>query len=342
MTQAQPLRVAFAGTPEFARVALEAIHAAGFPVVAVLSQPDRPAGRGMQLQASPVKQFALAQNLGPVLQPRSLRRQGKYPEEAGAAVDTLAEIAPDVMVVAAYGLILPSEVLTLPRHGCLNIHASLLPRWRGAAPIHRAIEAGDAETGITLMQMDEGLDTGAMLSRGTVPITAHDTTGTLHDALAALGGRLIVEALHELAAGRTLAATPQPEAGITYAEKIGKDEAPLDLSRPAAQLANQIRAFNPFPGATVQVGETVIKCWQALPLAAGRTPLPYPPGTVLSADAAGVIIACGDGSALQVTELQKPGGRRQPAQQFLQSMPLVPGTRCLLPTEIATRAGAQA
>jgi methionyl-tRNA formyltransferase len=330
MTQAQPLRVAFAGTPEFARVALEAIHAAGFPVVAVLTQPDRPAGRGLQLQASPVKQFALEAGLGPVLQPRSLRRHGKYPEEAGAAVDTLAQIAPDVMVVAAYGLILPAEVLTLPRHGCLNIHASLLPRWRGAAPIHRAIEAGDAETGVTLMQMDEGLDTGAMISRESVPIGAEDTTGTLHDTLAALGARMIVDALRQLAGGQPLAATPQPEAGVTYAEKIAKDEAPLDLNRPAAELANQVRAFNPFPGATIQVGDTVIKCWQALPLAAS-TSLPHPPGTVLASDAAGVIVACGDGSALQMIELQKPGGRRQAAQQFLQAMPLPPGTRFVVP-----------
>ncbi|WP_039011613.1 methionyl-tRNA formyltransferase [Cupriavidus sp. IDO] len=335
--QPQPLRVAFAGTPEFARVALEAIHTAGFPVVAVLSQPDRPAGRGMQLQASPVKQYAVANGLGPVLQPRSLRRQGKYPEEAGAAVDALADIAPDVMVVAAYGLILPTEVLTLPRLGCLNIHGSLLPRWRGAAPIHRAIEAGDAETGITLMQMDEGLDTGAMLTREAVPIGPDDSTGTLHDTLAALGGRMIVDALKQLAEGRALAATPQPEDGVTYAEKIGKDEAPLDLRRPATALANQVRAFNPFPGATVQVGDTVIKCWKALPLAAGSS-LPHPAGTVLASDAGGVIIACGDGSALQVTELQKPGGRRQPAQQFLQGMPLPPGTRFLLPPA----AGAQA
>ncbi|WP_137926017.1 methionyl-tRNA formyltransferase [Cupriavidus sp. 2SB] len=330
MTQVQPLRVAFAGTPEFARVALEAIHAAGFPVVAVLTQPDRPAGRGMQLQASPVKQFAVETGFGPVLQPRSLRRHGKYPEEAGAAVDTLAQIAPDVMVVAAYGLILPKEVLELPRLGCLNIHGSLLPRWRGAAPIHRAIEAGDAETGITLMQMDEGLDTGDMLTREAVAIGQQDTTGSLHDTLAEMGGRMIVDALRQLAAGQPLTATPQPEAGVTYAEKIAKEEAPLDLTRPAAQLANQVRAFNPFPGATIQVGDTVIKCWQVLPLAApaGQS---QPPGTVLAADAAGVIIACGDGSALQVTELQKPGGRRQPAQQFLQGMPLPAGTRCLVP-----------
>ncbi|MCO4890977.1 methionyl-tRNA formyltransferase [Cupriavidus sp. WGtm5] len=330
MSQASPLRVAFAGTPEFARVALEAIHAAGFPVVAVLTQPDRPAGRGMQLQASPVKQFAVAHGLAPVLQPRSLRRQGKYPEEAAAAIETLTGIAPDVMVVAAYGLILPAEVLTLPRLGCLNIHGSLLPRWRGAAPIHRAIEAGDAETGITLMQMDEGLDTGDMLTREAVPIGADDTTGTLHDTLAALGARMIVDALRQLDAGRPLPATPQPEQGVTYAEKIAKDEAPLDLRRPATELANQVRAFNPFPGATVQVGDTVIKCWQAVPLAAASS-LPHPPGTVLAADAAGILIACGEGSALQITELQKPGGRRQPAQQFLQALPLPPGTRCVVP-----------
>lgn len=325
----QALRVAFAGTPEFARVALEAIHAAGFPVVAVFSQPDRPAGRGLQLQASPVKQYALEQGLGPVLQPRSLRRNGKYPEEATAAVDTLAQIAPDVMVVAAYGLILPAEVLALPRYGCLNIHASLLPRWRGAAPIHRAIEAGDAQTGITLMQMDEGLDTGAMIQGETVPIGPDDTTGTLHDTLAALGGRMVVDALRRLAAGQPLAATPQPAEGVTYAEKIAKEEAPLDLRRPATVLGAQVRAFNPFPGATVQVGQTVIKCWQAQPLtAAGGQP--QVPGTVLAADADGVVIACGEG-ALRVTELQKPGGRRVPAQQFLQSMPLPAGTLCAVP-----------
>ncbi|WP_454723869.1 MULTISPECIES: methionyl-tRNA formyltransferase [Cupriavidus] len=329
------LRVAFAGTPEFARVALAAIHEAGFPVVAVLSQPDRPAGRGLQLQASPVKQYALEHGLAPVLQPRSLRRHGKYPEDAGAAVDALARIAPDVMVVAAYGLILPAEVLALPRLGCLNIHGSLLPRWRGAAPIHRAIEAGDAQTGITLMQMDEGLDTGDMLTREAVPVGPRDTTATLHDTLAALGGRMVVDALRRLAAGERLPATPQPAAGVTYAEKIGKDEAPLDLRRAATALAAQVRAFNPFPGATLQVGPAVIKCWQAeaLPGHAGQETgqeTGHEPGTVLAADAAGVVIACGDG-ALRVTELQKPGGRRLPAQAFLQGMPLPPGTRCALP-----------
>ncbi|MBY4897709.1 methionyl-tRNA formyltransferase [Cupriavidus sp. AU9028] len=331
--QTRPLRVAFAGTPEFARAALAAIHEADFPVVAVLTQPDRPAGRGMQLQASPVKQYAVAQGLGPVLQPRSLRRQGKYPEEAGAAVDALAQCAPDVMVVAAYGLILPAEVLTLPRHGCLNIHASLLPRWRGAAPIHRAIEAGDAATGITLMQMDEGLDTGAMISTETVPIAADSTTGMLHDTLAQLGATMIVEALRRLRTEGRLAAVPQPVDGVTYAEKIGKDEARLDLRRPAMELARQVRAFNPFPGAVVQIGDIAVKCWQAsaIALPADIGGQDTAPGTIVAADAQGVVIACGEG-ALRVTELQKPGGRRLPAQAFLQGMPLAAGTRCTVGT----------
>lgn len=331
--RATPLRVAFAGTPEFARAALAAIHDAGFPVVAVLTQPDRPAGRGMQLQASPVKQYALSQGLGPVLQPRSLRRQGKYPEEAAAAVDTLAELAPDVMVVAAYGLILPLDVLTLPRHGCLNIHASLLPRWRGAAPIHRAIEAGDADTGITLMQMDEGLDTGAMIAMERVSIGADTTTGMLHDTLAQLGATMIVDALRRLQTEGRLDAVPQPSEGVTYAEKIGKDEARLDLRRPAFELARQVRAFNPFPGAVVQIGDTAVKCWQAsdMALPVGSTEQGVEPGTILAADAQGVVIACGEG-ALRVTELQKPGGRRLPAQAFLQGMPLAAGIRCTVAT----------
>ncbi|ESJ25401.1 methionyl-tRNA formyltransferase [Cupriavidus sp. HPC(L)] len=329
MTSPAPLRVAFAGTPEFARVALAAIVEAGFPVAAVLTQPDRPAGRGMQLQASPVKQHALAQGLGPILQPRSLRRHGKYPDEAVAAIDALAARTPDVMVVAAYGLILPAEVLTLPRHGCLNIHASLLPRWRGAAPIHRAIEAGDAQTGITLMQMDEGLDTGAMIAREAVPIGEDTTTGALHDTLAALGGRMIVQALRRLAADGTLPAEPQPDDGITYAEKIGKDEARLDLRRPAVELARQIRAFNPFPGASVQIGDAAIKCWQAEPLARAPEHADAAAGTVLAADANGVVIACGE-DALRITELQKAGGRRLPAQAFLQGTLLPAGTRCVV------------
>lgn len=318
------LRVAFAGTPEFARIALADIETAGFPVVAVLTQPDRPAGRGMQLQASPVKQHAVAHGLAPVLQPRSLRRHGKYPEEAAAAIEALAAQAPDVMVVAAYGLILPAEVLTLPRHGCINIHASLLPRWRGAAPIHRAIEAGDAQTGITLMQMDEGLDTGAMIAREAVPIPADATTGALHDTLAALGGRMVVDALRRLAAHGALPSEAQPGEGVTYAEKIGKEEARLDLRRPATALARQVRAFHPFPGASVQIGDMAIKCWRA-----EAVPAQGEPGVVLSADADGVVIACGEG-ALRITELQKAGGRRLPAQAFLQGMPIAPGARCVL------------
>ena len=214
------IRVAFAGTPEFARVALERLHAAGFTIPLVLTQPDRPAGRGMKLQASPVKQFALAQGMA-VAQPRSLRLDGKYPDDAEAARTALQAAAPDVLVVAAYGLILPQWVLDWPRLGCLNIHASLLPRWRGAAPIHRAIEAGDAETGVTIMQMDAGLDTGDMLLIERLPIGPRATTATLHDELAALGGRMIVEAL-ELAACGGLARTSQPAEGITYAHKIEK------------------------------------------------------------------------------------------------------------------------
>lgn len=323
---AEPLRVAFAGTPEFARVALAAIEAAGFPVVAVLTQPDRPAGRGMQLQASPVKQQALASGLGPILQPRSLRRHGKYPDEAVAAIEALAAQRPDVMVVAAYGLILPAEVLALPRHGCINIHASLLPRWRGAAPIHRAIEAGDRETGITIMQMDEGLDTGPTIAHEAVPIADDASTAVLHDILAALGGRMVVEALRRLAQAGRLDATAQPAEGATYAEKIGKEEARLDLRRPAAALARQIRAFDPFPGAVVQIGDHAIKCWKAEAIDAAGSP-----GVVLAADAHGVVIGCGEG-ALRVTELQKPGGRRLPAAAFLQGMPIAAGAVCALPS----------
>src|ERR1700675_2047052 len=257
----QSLRIVCARTPELAAAALAAIHAAGFHVPLVLTQPDRPAGRGMKLAASPVKRFAVEHGL-PVAQPTSLRRNGKYPEKAVAAIERLKATPHDVMVVAAYGLILPQEVLDIPRLGCINIHASLLPRWRGAAPIHRAIEAGDAETGITLMQMDVGLDTGAMISEARTPISADDTTATLHDRLALDGARLIVEALIELERSGKLAATPQPADGVTYAEKIGKHEAALDWRRPAAVLARQVRAFDPFPGGvgTLEDG-TSIKLW---------------------------------------------------------------------------------
>lgn len=311
------MRVIFAGTPEFAAVALADLHAAGFEIPLVLTQPDRPAGRGMQLQPSLVKQFALAQGL-PVAQPASLRLDGKHPREAADAHALLRGTPHDVMVVAAYGLILPMSVLEIPPLGCINIHASLLPRWRGAAPIHRAIEAGDAETGITIMQMDEGLDTGDMLLVGREPISPEDTTASLHDRLAALGGRMIVDALRRLASSG-LSAVPQPAEGITYAAKIAKDEAMLDLRLPATQLLRCIRAFNPFPGASVQADGVTLKVWDAqLAFSGGE------PGTVLAVSPDGVTVACGEG-ALQLTALQKPGGKRLAAAAFLQGFPMKPG-----------------
>jgi len=314
------MKIIFAGTPEFAAVALEALYAAGHEITLVLTQPDRPAGRGMQLQASPVKQCALKHGT-PVAQPVSLRLNGKYPEVAQEAHALLQSTPHDVMVVAAYGLILPRSVLDIPRYGCINIHGSLLPRWRGAAPIHRAIEAGDTETGITIMQMEEGLDTGPMMLIESLPISAEDTTGSLHDKLAALGGRMIVEAMEKLERG-ALPATPQPEEGANYAAKIAKEEAALDFSRGAEQLARRIRAFNPFPGATGRFGDTVVKLWQARPVTVAQH---GEPGQVLSADAqGGIVVACGEG-ALLLTELQKPGGKRLPAAEFLKGFPLEGG-----------------
>lgn len=307
------MRVIFAGTPEFAATALQAIHAAGFEVPLVLTQPDRPAGRGMQLHASAVKQFALQHGI-PVAQPVSLRLDGKYPDIAKEAHDLLNSTPHDVMVVAAYGLILPLSVLNMPRLGCLNIHGSLLPRWRGAAPIHRAIEAGDTETGITIMQMEEGLDTGPMLLKKSIAITNNDTTGILHDKLAAMGGEMIVAVLQQLSIA-TLAATVQPETGVNYASKISKEEAGLDFNLPAEVLARKIRAFNPFPGTHAQYADTTIKVWGAKPL---ETTGNHKPGQILSANQEqGVIVACGRGS-LSLTELQKPGGKRLSVTDFLQ------------------------
>jgi methionyl-tRNA formyltransferase len=311
------MRVAFAGTPEFARVALAAIHAAGHEVPLVLTQPDRPAGRGLKLQPSPVKQFALEHHLA-VAQPCSLRLDGKFPDDAAAARATLEAAAPDVMVVAAYGLILPRWVLELPRRGCLNIHGSLLPRWRGAAPIQRAIEAGDERTGITIMQMDEGLDTGAMLLDAAVPIGAADTAATLHDTLAALGARLIVDAV---AALDTLVPRPQPGDGVTYARKIEKAEGAVDWSRPAAEVERRLRAFDPFPGGSFLLPDgEIAKLWRARPAAGGGAP-----GTVLEAGPR-LIVACG-GGALELTALQRSGGRRVGAQDFLHGRPLAAGAR---------------
>jgi methionyl-tRNA formyltransferase len=314
------MRVVFAGTPEFARVALERLHAAGFELPLVLTQPDRPAGRGMKLQASPVKQFALAQGIE-VAQPRSLRLDGKFPDEAGAAREALLVARPDVIVVAAYGLILPQWVLDLPRLGCLNIHASLLPRWRGAAPIHRAIESGDAATGVTIMQMDAGLDTGDMLLAESLPIAATDTTGTLHDRLADLGGRMIVEAL-ELAACGGLRPVPQPADGVTYAAKIDKTESLIDWRRPAAEIERRARAFSPAPGLVTELAGESVKVWRVA--AASAASDDAVPGQILSAGPEGIRVATGDG-VLTLLELQRAGGKRLPAREFMQGFALAPG-----------------
>ena len=314
------MRVVFAGTPEFARVALEALQRAGFDIPLVLTQPDRPAGRGMKLQASPVKQFALAHGVA-VAQPRSLRLDGKYPDDAEAARAALLAANADVMVVAAYGLILPQWVLDLPRLGCLNIHASLLPRWRGAAPIHRAIEAGDAETGVTIMQMDAGLDTGDMLLKAALPIAAHDTTATLHDRLAALGGDLIVQALREH--GR-LRREPQPLEGVTYAHKIEKAEAAIVWRQDAAAIARRVRAFDPFPGAATALGGEAIKVWRCEIDSCSRLSDALC-GQILHVNGDGITVACGNGTALRLTVLQRAGGKRLAAADFLRGFALEPG-----------------
>ena len=314
------MRIIFAGTPEFARVALERLHAAGFEIPLVLTQPDRPAGRGMKLQASPVKQWAQDRGMA-VAQPRSLRLEGKYPDDAAAARDAILAARADAMVVAAYGLILPQWVLDAPAKGCLNIHASLLPRWRGAAPIHRAIEAGDGETGVTIMQMDAGLDTGDMLLMERLPIAADDTTGRLHDRLAALGGRLIVEAL-ELAACGGLRPVVQPAEGVTYAHKIEKAEALIDWTQPAVVLDRRVRAFNPFPGAGAALGGEAVKVWAARHEPGGA--VGHRPGEVLAAGAEGIRVMTGDG-VLVLTELQRAGGKRLPVADFLRGFPVAAG-----------------
>ena len=333
------MRLIFAGTPEFAQHALSALHAAGHDIALVLTQPDRPAGRGLQLQASAVKQFALAHQL-PLAQPRSLRLDGKYPDDARAAQDAIAQAQADAMVVAAYGLILPAWALAVPRLGCLNIHASLLPRWRGAAPIHRAIEAGDAQTGVCIMQMDVGLDTGDVLLRRAIAIDPSDTTARLHDRLADLGAQALLEVLAQPQPWR---AQPQSEDGITYAAKIEKHEALIDWSLPAAVLARRIRAFDPFPGAHTLWQGQPLKIWSAqalpaqaqAPFSAGATAATAPsaapstvdhlladtasaplPGQVLQANDQGLDVATGDG-VLRLLQLQKPGGKRLGVADFL-------------------------
>ena len=306
------MKVIFAGTPDFAAAALKAIAAAGFEVPLVLTQPDRPKGRGMQLTASPVKQAALELGLT-VVQPEKLRNNAE-------ALQMLKEVEADVMVVAAYGLILPQEVLDTPKHGCLNIHASLLPRWRGAAPIQRAIEAGDAETGVCIMQMDIGLDTGGVVSEHRYAIQPTDTANEVHDALMNLGAAAIVADLQQLKTEGRLKSVKQPEEGVTYAQKLSKEEARIDWNESAAVIERKIRAFNPVPAAWVEYQGKPMKIWRAEAVAQqGRA------GEVLSCSADGLVVACGE-NALKITELQPSGGKRMDIAAFAAGHTVEAGT----------------
>ena len=296
------MKVIFAGTPDFAAAALKAIAAAGFEIPLVLTQPDRPKGRGMQLAPSPVKQAALELGLR-VAQPEKLRNNAE-------ALQMLKEVEADVMVVAAYGLILPQDVLDAPKHGCLNIHASLLPRWRGAAPIQRAIEAGDAETGVCIMQMDIGLDTGGVVSEHRYAIQPTDTANEVHDALMNLGAAAIVADLQQLKTEGRLKSVKQPEEGVTYAQKLSKEEARIDWNESAAVIERKIRAFNPVPVAWIEYQGKPMKIWRAEAVAQqGRA------GEVLSCSADGLVVACGE-NALKITELQPSGSKRMPIAAF--------------------------
>ncbi|MDO4997127.1 MAG: methionyl-tRNA formyltransferase [Neisseria sp.] len=297
------MKVIFAGTPDFAALALKAIAQAGFDIPLVLTQPDRPKGRGMQLQASPVKQAALDLGLR-VEQPEKLRNNAD-------ALALLKSVNADVMVVAAYGLILPQEVLDSPKHGCLNIHASLLPRWRGAAPIQRAIEAGDAQTGVCIMQMDAGLDTGAIVSEHVYTIQPNDTANEVHDALAQIGAAAIVADLHKLQNECRLHSVAQSTDGITYANKLSKDEARINWNESAEVIARKIRAFNPVPAAWTELNGKVLKVWRAEVVSQqGNT------GEILAANADGILIACGE-NAIRITELQAAGSKRMSAAAFV-------------------------
>ena len=304
----QPLRLVFAGTPEFAVPCLEACRASGAEVVAVYTQPDRPAGRGRKLAPSPVKQAALTAGIT-VEQPESLK--------SAAVQQALAAYRPDLLVVVAYGLILPRKVLAIPRLGCWNVHASLLPRWRGAAPIQRAILAGDTESGVDLMQMEAGLDTGPVMLQRHTPINRDDTGGSLHDRLSALGAEVLAEGLRRTLAGETLVAAPQPEAGVSYAHKLDKAEAKLDFSRTATELERQVRAFDPWPVAEGVIAGEPLRIWAAQAIALDHHGVP---GSVLAAGRDGIDLACGDG-ALRVTALQRAGGRRIGAIDYLNARP---------------------
>jgi methionyl-tRNA formyltransferase len=354
------LRLVFAGTPEFARVALTHLHAAGHDIALVLTQPDRPAGRGMKLQPSAVKQFAQEHQLA-VAQPTSLRLDGKFASEAQTAQALMSQARAQAMVVVAYGLLLPQWVLDAMagpgKYGCFNIHASLLPRWRGAAPIHRAIEAGDTESGVTIMQMDAGLDTGPMLLQERMAIAPDASTATLHDALASMGARLMVQTLENPAAWRALA---QSNEGVCYAHKIDKTEAQIDWQQSAAHIARKVRAFDPFPGASARLGGETLKIWGAQVVAPsemasianetlalgtanavnqsevvlisagvahtniGADPS-IRPGQILASGPHGLRVAAGHGSCLCITHLQRPGGKRLAVADFLQGHPVAPG-----------------
>lgn len=304
------MKIIFAGTPSFAVSALQTLLKE-HQVVAVLTQPDRPAGRGMHIAASPVKQLALQHGV-PVLQPATLKQ--------AQIQTTLAALQADVMVVAAYGLILPEAVLQIPRLGCLNIHASLLPQWRGAAPIQRAILAGDTETGITIMQMDAGLDTGAMLLRSACPIAPTDTALSLHDKLATLGAESILHVLQRVQQNR-VAPVQQDNALASYAAKLSKSEAQIDWQQPAQHIERAVRAYNPAPVCHTHFAGVRIKIWQASLQAIKHT---GKPGEILNVDQLGIVVACGMG-ALCLEIVQRPGGKAQPAEQFLQAMPIKVG-----------------
>jgi len=302
------LRLVFAGTPEFALPSLAACVESGADVVAVYTQPDRPAGRGRRPSPSPVKQAAVAAGI-PIEQPATLKAVG--------AQATLAALRPDLLVVVAYGLILPPAVLGLPTHGCWNVHASLLPRWRGAAPIQRAILAGDRVTGVSLMQMDAGLDTGAVMLEQSTPIHADDTGGSLHDRLAALGAQVLAEALRALLTGHPPAAHAQADTGISYAHKLEKSQAELDWQQPAVALERQVRAFDPWPVATTHIAGEPVRVWAARALDRQHAAIP---GSVLAAGAEGIDVACGSG-VLRIAVLQRAGGRRLGAVDYLNGRP---------------------
>lgn len=308
------MRLIFAGTPDFAVPALDALVRAGHDVVAVYTQPDRPAGRGRKLSPSPVKVRAQALNI-PVEQPESLK--------SAEAQSALAAYQPDAMIVVAYGLLLPQAVLDIPKHGCLNIHASLLPRWRGAAPIQRAIAAGDTESGVGIMQMEKGLDTGPVLLEKRTPVSGTDTGGRLHDRLSTLGAQAIVEALDGIARG-ALQPKPQDASQATYAHKLTKQEAALDWTQPAEVLARQVRAFDPWPVAFTTLQDKTLRIWSASPrdLPGSKAT----PGQIVAASGEGLDVATGDG-ILRITRLQPPGKRPMNAAEFLNGHPLSPGAR---------------